>query len=132
MSVGSTDLPSPSLAATQVLDLGGLTMRSQRTGETHVLALFGELDLASARTVEAELTSLEAAALLVRLVIDLRSVTFIDSSGLRLVIEASRRAETAAHRLALLRPPDRVFRAFQISGVDTLLPFEPSGGEADV
>ena len=131
MSVRSTDLPSPSLAATQVLDLGGLTMRSQRTGDTHVLMLFGELDMASARAVEAELTSIEAAARLARLVIDLRGVTFIDSSGLRLVLEATRRAKAAAHRLALLRPPDRVLRAFQISGIDTLLPFEPVSAEAD-
>jgi anti-anti-sigma factor len=106
-------------------------MRSQRTGHTHVLALLGELDIESARAVEAELASVEDAALLARLVIDLRGVTFIDSSGLRLVIEASRRAETAAHRLALLPPGPRVFRAFQISGIDTVLPFEPVGGETD-
>jgi len=130
MPVRSTDPRSPSLTAAQVLDLGGLTMRSQRAGDTHELALFGELDIASARAVEEELTSVEDEALLARLVIDLRGVTFIDSSGLRLVIEASRRAETAAHRLALTRPGDRVFRAFQISGIDTLLPFEPVGGEA--
>jgi anti-anti-sigma factor len=131
MSVRSPDLPPPSLAATQVLDLGGLTMRSQRAGDTHVLVLCGELDMASARAVEAELTSIEAAAPLARLVIDLRGVTFIDSSGLRLVLEASRRAEAAAHRLALLRPPDRVLRVFQISGIDTLLVFEPVSAEAD-
>jgi anti-anti-sigma factor len=132
MSVRSTDLPSPALTAAQVRDLGDLTLRSQRTGDTHVLALFGELDIASSRAVDAELTTVEDAALLARLIIDLRGVTFIDSSGLRLVIEASRRAETAAHRLALLRPCDRVFRAFQISGIDTLLPFEPADAEADV
>jgi len=119
------------MTAAQVLDLGGLTMRSRREDDTHMLALFGELDIASARGVEDELTSVEDGALLARLVIDLRGVTFIDSSGLRLVIEASRRAETAAHRLALVRPGDRVFRAFQISGIDTLLPFAPAGGEPD-
>ena len=131
MPAFSTDLPSPSLTATQALDLGGLTIRSQWEGDTHVLALAGELDIASASAVDAELAGAEGAARLARLVIDLRDVTFIDSSGLRLVIEANRRAETAAHRLALVRPSDRVFRAFQISGIDTLLPFEPAGAEAD-
>jgi anti-sigma B factor antagonist len=130
MPVSSTGPPSPSLTATQVRDLGVLTIRSQRDGDTHVIALAGELDLASVPDVEAELASIEGAARLATIVIDLRGVTFIDSSGLRLALEASRRAETAAYRVALLRPSDRVFRAFEISGIDTLLPFEPASAEA--
>ena len=130
MPVSSSDLPSPSLTAAEVLDLGVLTLRSERAGDTHVIALSGELDIASVRDVEAELASVEAAARLARLVIDLRDVTFIDSSGLRLVLEASRRADTTAYRLALVRPGPRVFRAFEISGIDTLLPFGPADAEA--
>jgi anti-anti-sigma factor len=130
MPVFSSDPPSPSLTADEVHDLGGLTLRSERAGDTHVIALAGELDLASVRDVETELAGVEATARLATLVIDLRGVTFIDSSGLRLVLEASRRADTTAYRLALVRPSDRVFRAFEISGIDALLPFEPADAEA--
>jgi anti-sigma B factor antagonist len=130
MSVFSTDLPSPSLTAEDVLDLGGLTLRSRRAGDTHVIALAGELDIGSVPEVEAELAIVEVTARLATLVIDLSSVTFIDSSGLRLILEACRRADTAAYRLALVRPSDRVFRAFEISGIDALLPFEPADAEA--
>ena len=55
-----------------------------------------------------------------------------DDKVLRTYVSAlNRRAQTAAHRLAFVRPGDRVFRAFQISGIDTLLPFEPADAEAD-
>jgi anti-sigma B factor antagonist len=131
MPVFSTDPPSPSVTAAQVRDLGGLTIRSERAGDRHVIALAGELDMASVPDVDAELASLEGGSRLATVVIDLRSVTFIDSSGLRLVLEASRRADTATYQLALLRPGDRVFRAFEISGIDTLLPFEPAPTAAD-
>lgn len=113
-------------------DRGTLTIRSEREGGAHVLALEGELDLASAPEVEAELKRIEGAtAGLAAIVIDLRGLSFIDSTGLRLLVEAGSRADTATYRLALLRPPDEVFRVCEIAGIDTLLPFEPAPGEPD-
>lgn len=113
------------LTVSQVLDLGALTIRSHRSADAHVLALEGELDVASASDVEAALVAIEAAARPVEsVIVDLRGLTFIDSTGLRLLIEASDRAETATYRLRLLQPKDSVFRVCVIAGIDTLLPFE--------
>jgi anti-sigma B factor antagonist len=115
-----------------VLDLGVLTIRTQQDNDADVLALDGELDVASCGEVEAQLRCMEGQCSdPAAIVIDLRGVTFIDSSGLRLLIEATNRAQTASHCLRLLRPNRRVFRVCEIAGIDTLLPFESAGAEDD-
>ncbi len=134
MPIASTETLPPPLTADQALGLGALTLRSQRDEDarTHVLAVDGELDIASAADVERELKRIEAAAPAANaIVIDLRGLTFVDSSGLRMLIEASSRAQVSAHRLVLRRPTDGVFRAFEICRVDTLLPFDRSDPESD-
>jgi anti-sigma B factor antagonist len=51
-------------------------------------------------------------------VLDLRGVTFLDTSGIRLVVSEQRRAEEAGHRFAVVRGPRPVQRIFSISGLD--------------
>lgn len=132
MPLSGSEMSSARLTVAQVLDLGNLTICSQREGDAHVLALHGELDLASAGGVEAELRCAEAATSRpAAIVIDLRGLTFIDSTGLRLLIEAGNRADLASYRLRLLRPRAHVFRACEIAGVDRLLPFESGEAETD-
>ena len=122
---------SAPLTATHVVDLAALTIRPHRDGGTHLLVLSGELDIASADAVQAMLERGEATTALQNIVVDLRELRFIDSTGLRLLIEAARRAETAAYRLRIVRPAAAVFRVFEIAGVDTLLPFADAPAEAD-
>jgi len=132
MSVAGPEMTSPSVTATQALHLGALTIRSERDGAAHVLTLAGELDLAGARNVEEELRCIEGTtAVLTSIFIDLRGLTFIDSTGLRLLAEANHRADAATYRLVLLQPRDRAFRVCQVAGIDALLPFEPAPAEAD-
>jgi anti-sigma B factor antagonist len=50
-------------------------------------------------------------------VLDLRSVTFLDTSGVRLVVAEQRRAQEEGHRFAVVRGPDTVQRIFDISGL---------------
>ena len=54
--------------------------------------------------------------------------TFIDSSGLRMLIGLNDRAEQEGWTLALLRPAEPSLSVFQITGADDNLPFieEPS------
>lgn len=119
-------LTSPAMAAAQVLDLASLTIRSRRDGDAHVLMLAGELDIATAPGVEAERGCIDGATtLLTSIVIDLRGLTVIDSTGMRLLIEANHRGRGATYGLVLRRPPERVVRVCQIAGIDTVLPFSP-------
>ena len=87
----------------------------------------GELDMASAPELEeAVLPRLEDGAWIV---LDLRSLDFIDSSGLRVVLEAERRARGEGGRL-LVVPGDRVRRVFDLSGVGQLVELGDAPPEA--
>lgn len=82
-----------------------------------VVAPQGEIDIATAEVLEdrierAERTSPKA------VVVDLNGLAFMDSSGLRVLISALKRAEDAGRGFALVCEPDRpVYRLLQISGV---------------
>lgn len=104
-----------------------------RRGEGAVhFALQGELDISSAERVENELLQEEEKAPHV-LVLDLRPLQFIDSTGLRLVLAADLRARREGRRLVIVRGPDTVHRVFRIAMLDQRLDFveepETPGGE---
>ncbi len=113
--------PEPSRAE-HVIKLGQLDVRSYRDGDVHTLALAGEMDLANASEVERELVRAESTNA-TRIVMDLSGLTFMDSTGIRLLITAHARSNNDGRRLVLIRPPARVFRVLCIAGVDQLLPF---------
>jgi anti-sigma B factor antagonist len=52
-----------------------------------------------------------------RVVLDLRGLTFIDSSGLRAVIMADRRVRADGGRLVVVRGPARVNQVLEMTGV---------------
>ncbi|MGD9796109.1 MAG: STAS domain-containing protein [Acidimicrobiia bacterium] len=79
------------------------------------LAFSGEIDCDSVRVLGPMLDPLPGDAAEVRL--DLAAVTFIDSSGLRLLIQAHQRAETSGRSLVLERPSPSVARLLDISGL---------------
>jgi anti-anti-sigma factor len=81
-----------------------------------VLALLGELDLGSAPELERELREIEATKPR-RILIDLRSLDFIDCAGIALIAQAQRSAHAAGHRLALRSGPGQVRRLFQLTGL---------------
>lgn len=111
-----------SLRTDAQLGPGELTIRSERAGDVHTIALFGELDLATADDVEQELQRVEAGDA-AAIVLDLSGLTFMDSTGVRLLVNANTRARTDNCRLRLLRGPASVQRVMELSGVDELLPF---------
>src|SRR4051812_38194153 len=86
-------------------------------GAVRVLAPAGELDLATGPRVLAEVERLLAPDGPERLVLDLSDVRFMDSSGLRAVLTAERRARDAGRRLALVEGSDPVRHVFEITGM---------------
>jgi anti-sigma B factor antagonist len=93
-----------------------LEIRRHRDAEGIVLALQGELDLASAPELAQELRELEATDVR-RILIDLRELRFMDATGISLMIRAQQSAEANGHRLALRRGAGQVQRLFQLTGV---------------
>jgi anti-sigma B factor antagonist len=86
------------------------------------LTVIGELDIATVPELRARAHAVIAQSTQ-NLTIDLGQVEFIDSSGLSLLIELNRRAETEGWTLSLTRPPERAFLVFSITGADDQLPF---------
>ncbi len=84
--------------------------------ETAIVALEGEIDLALAPEAERLIAEAEAREP-GKLVIDLREVTFMDSSGLRILLTALRRAEEAGRGFALVKGGDTVNRLLEVTGL---------------
>lgn len=90
---------------------------------TASVALEGELDLASAKQMEERLMAIEDRRPK-RLIIDLARLAFIDSTGLRLLLQADARAREQEHEL-VLRPGDAAIqRVFEVTGALSILHFE--------
>ncbi len=79
------------------------------------LVLEGELDMASAEEVGAAVAELRATGF-DRVVLNLRQVDFIDSTGLRTLIGLRNDAKRNGHALTLLAPAPMVGRIFDITG----------------
>ena len=76
------------------------------------MTLRGELDLATVD--EAEATTV---------VVDLRALRFMDSTGLHFVLGADARARERGGRLLLVRGPESVDRVFRLALLDGRLEF---------
>ena len=85
-----------------------------------IVALEGELDLSNAHEVEAELHALRSVGF-GHLVLDLRKLEFLDSTGLRLLVKWHRHAGDGGPRLSIVKGPPHVQRVLEIAGLDDLL-----------
>ena len=85
----------------------------------------GEIDLASADTLAQEVGGLRAADP-TRIVLDLRRVSFIDSTGLRLLISLRNDAKRNRHALVLIPPSPAVGRIFDFTGTRGLFDWRTS------
>jgi anti-anti-sigma factor len=100
-----------------------------------LVSLTGELDLLGTAPLEEEIGRLASDEGVRRVVLDLRELEFMDSSGLRMVALAERRLSAAGRELVLVRGRDPIQRVFAITRMDQHLKFvdEPdprSGDEA--
>ena len=111
---------SPQSRAEQIVRVGRLSMASEREGEVHTVILDGELDLANAAKLEEELRRIEDTDAGVILV-DLEELSFIDSTGLRVLLTAAARSSRDG-RLVLQGATPQVMRVFHLAGVVPLLP----------
>jgi anti-sigma B factor antagonist len=88
-----------------------------------VLALWGELELATAPQVAASIRDLVEAGF-PKVEVDLSGLTFIDSTGLQTLVEGSRLASQYGCALSLVPGSDAVQRTFVLTGLDSCFTFE--------
>jgi anti-sigma B factor antagonist len=80
-----------------------------------VVAVTGELDLATSPELEAALERTSSGPDVV--ILDLRGVSFMDSTGLSLLVKARRRAQDAHQQLAVVKGGAQVQRLLELTGV---------------
>lgn len=90
------------------------------------LRLLGEIDAAGVDLLAGHLDPLPEGV--ADIIIDLAGVTFIDSSGLRALIEVHQRAQQSSRRVVMADPSPAVRRLFDISG---LVPYLHVGTAGD-
>lgn len=93
-----------------------LEIAVSETGGVRLLRLTGELDMAGVDQLERLLTphqTPEGATF----VIDMRGLSFIDSSGLRALIMADERVRDEGGRFIVVKGPDRVNEILEMTGV---------------
>ena len=87
----------------------------------------GELDLDTAPVVDAQLSELQSAGF-TRLVVDLRSVQFLDSTAIRLLLSWDAKSRADGVDFAIFPGPAEVQRVLEVAGAVDLLTFaEPNG-----
>ena len=100
---------------------GTLSIRVLEEDSVRTLALAGELDLANAETLSAQLEQTKDG----ELVLDLSELEFIDSTGIALLVAAHRRlnsGESTRFRL-IASESAAVQRVMALTGLDAELPF---------
>jgi stage II sporulation protein AA (anti-sigma F factor antagonist) len=101
---------------------GLLEIHVARHDGRYVIAPLGELDLSTVAAFDRAVHEGEATDAR-RIVVDLSAVTFMDSSGLKALLEAHARSQADSNRLRLVRGPRRVQRVFELTGSEAELPF---------
>ena len=100
------------------IDPGGFSISTSDVKGRAVILVRGELDLATAPDLEEIVTErLDAGQ---EVVLDLRELEFMDSSGLRVLVAAHTRATDGGPRFLIVRPraDGEVAKIMTIAGID--------------
>jgi anti-anti-sigma factor len=87
-----------------------------------LVQLFGELDVAAVGDLRAELDRIQASGCQ-ELVVDLRELDFMDSTGLHLLLRVDANCARDGIRLRLVPGPAAVQRLFEVTGTDVRFDF---------
>ena len=96
---------------------------------THVVAPTGEIDAVTSPTLGKRLLALAEEGK-TGLVVDLSKVTFIDSTGIGVIVNTVRQLSNRHGHLVLVCPTERVLRPFQVTGLTGRLEITSSREEA--
>lgn len=103
--------------------MGQFSIQRSDDPEGVVLALSGELDIASAPELETCLKELAPDSRR-RVVLDLGELNFVDSPGISALLAARKAADDEGRVLVLRRPPAQVQSVFAVIGVSDWLTLE--------
>jgi anti-sigma B factor antagonist len=112
--------PTGSDRAVEVAGPEPFVVEVQRRDAVAIVQPRGELDLVTVEALRAALEGIESTD---RLVLDLRGLSFIDSTGVQLLVALHQRAQRDGLQLTLMAPGAPVDSAIQLCGLAQELPF---------
>jgi anti-sigma B factor antagonist len=93
--------------------------------DRYLITVSGEVDLATSPDLDvAIIAAIDSGTSSV--VIDLTDVSFMDSSGLGVIVRALKRCREAENDLDLVITNERVLKVFGITGLDQVIPIHAS------
>jgi anti-anti-sigma factor len=97
-----------------------LVVRSMRHGDAQIVELVGELDIEGSPQSRRELARACAAGRRT-IVLDLGGLTFMDSCGVHMIIEAHEHLSADGRELVIVRAPGQVRRILDLCGLTPVL-----------
>jgi len=105
-----------------------LRIESRRENDRTVISMEGELDMANAPALQSAIESEELAAAVI-VVLDLQGLTFLDSTGLRVILAARELCWRRGQEFAVTPGSPQVQRLLSVTGVGEHLRTIATAGE---
>ena len=96
-------------------------MSVTHNGET-TICLEGELDHHAAKPILTRIMQILDIEAPHSLVIDLKSLSFMDSSGIAVILQTFRRTKTFGNKFSVINIPTHAFRIFHAAGLTRMIP----------
>ena len=94
-----------------------LDISTQNEGAACTIALSGEVDVYTSPRLKQELIEVVGSGC-VHIVVDLENLSFIDSSGLGVLVSGLRRVKEKGGTMRLVCTKDSILKIFRITGLD--------------
>lgn len=98
----------------------GLELKIERGDRDTTVFVAGEVDYGTASQLRSALVDLVQGGA-TQVVVDLSSVTFIDSTALSVLVQAKQRFDDAGQRMSVTETQPRVARVLELAGLDDYL-----------
>jgi anti-sigma B factor antagonist len=95
-------------------------------GDRHTIVLSGEVDLLAVPALEAAVREL-CLARVPEIVLDLRGVTFMDSTGLKATVAAHQLCRRHRCAFSVIPGPTQIQTLFELTGLAASVPFQSDG-----
>jgi len=105
-----------------------LSIKMEQAGQSSTLFLQGEVDAFTAAELKKALLPLAEQEKHV-ITLDLRNVSYMDSTGIGVLIAALKTGKQQGSEMRLTNVPQRIERLFRITGLHHLVPITPLEGE---
>lgn len=106
-----------------------LGIRTDQDGSAATVTLNGEVDVYTSPALKEQLVAIIEGGC-DNIVVDLRDVGFIDSSGLGVLVSALRRARERGGAVRIVCTRDSILKIFRITGLDKVFPIFSDAAEA--